>query len=404
MKPSDRDGSARDLSRRVRALEVSPTVAMAQRAAALRGSGATVLDFSVGEPDQPTPPPVAQAAKAALDGGRTRYTGAAGLPELRAAVAMRYGKDFKVQFAPEEVAITIGGKQALYLACQALLDRGDEVVIPSPHWPTFSEAVTLAGGRPILVRAQEKDGFKVTARMISKATGPRTKAVLINSPCNPTGAVVDPEDLLVIGDMAVRRKFTILYDDTYARLTFDGQDQSALGAVREAASERLVILGTASKSYCMTGWRIGWLMGPRVLVDACTALISHSTQCPATFAQVGAVEALTGPQKFVQDLLAEYQRRRDFVHPVLAAIPGVTCVTPAGGFYAFPNVSRHLSAQLPDTLRLALRLLDETGVAVVPGEGFGAPGYVRISFARPMNELEDGLRRIAAFLAGLRGD
>lgn len=404
MKPTDRDGSARDLSRRARALEVSPTVAMAQRATALRSSGATVLDFSVGEPDQPTPTHVSQAAKAALDGGRTRYTGAAGLPELRAAVAMRYGKDFQVQFAPEEVAITIGGKQALYLVCQALLDRGDEVVIPSPHWPTFSEAVLLAGGRPILVRAQEKDGFKVTARMISKATGPRTKAVLINSPCNPTGAVVDPEDLLVIGDMAVRRKFTILYDDTYARLTFDGRDQPGLGAVREAAGERLVVLGTASKSYCMTGWRIGWVMGPRALVDACAALISHSTQCPATFAQVGAVEALTGPQKFVQDLLAEYQRRRDFVHPRLAAIPGVTCVTPAGGFYAFPNVSRHLSARMPDTLRLALSLLDQTRVAVVPGEGFGAPGYVRISFARPMNELEDGLRRMAGFLAGLRGD
>jgi aspartate aminotransferase len=404
VRQSDHDGSARDLSRRARALEVSPTVAMAQRASALRSAGAAVLDFSVGEPDQATPRHVAQAATAALEAGRTRYTPAAGIPELRAAVAMRYGKDFKVAFAPEEVAITIGGKQALYLACQALLDRGDEVVIPSPHWPTFSEAVSLAGGRPILVRAQEKDGFKVTARMISKATGPRTKAVLVNSPSNPTGAVVDPEDLLVIGDMAVRRKFTILYDDTYARLTFDGKDQTALGALREAAGERLVVLGTASKSYCMTGWRIGWVLGPRALVDACTALISHSTQCPAAFAQAGAVEALTGPQKFVTDLLAEYQRRRDFVHPALAAIPGVTCVRPAGGFYAFPNVARHLSPEAPDTLRLALRLLEETRVAVVPGEGFAAPGYLRISFARPMAELQDGVQRIAGFLAGLRGD
>lgn len=404
MRPRERDGSARDLSRRARALEVSPTVAMAQRAAALKAAGATVLDFSVGEPDQATPRHVTQAATAALDAGRTRYTGAAGLPELRAAVAMRYGKDFKVEFAPEEVAITIGGKQALYLVGQALLDRGDEVVIPSPHWPTFSEAVHLAGGRPILVRAQEKDGFKVTARMISKATGPRTKAVLINSPCNPTGAVVDPEDLLVIGDMAVRRKFTVLYDDTYARLTFDGRDESALGALREAAGERLVILGTASKSYCMTGWRIGWVLGPRALVDACTALISHSTQCPATFAQVGAVEALTGPQKFVHELQAEYRRRRDFVHPALAAIPGVTCVVPAGGFYAFPNVGRHLSAAVPDTLGLALRLLDETRVAVVPGEGFGAPGYLRVSFARPMDELRDGVQRMAGFFSSLRGN
>jgi aspartate/methionine/tyrosine aminotransferase len=402
VKPADRDGSARDLSRRALALEVSPTVAMAQRAAALKASGQAVLDFSVGEPDQATPRHVMEAAQKALEGGRTRYTSAAGIPELRAAVAMRYQKDFGVTFAPEEVAITIGGKQALYLTCQALLDRGDEVVIPAPFWPTFSEAVHLAGGRPIFVRAQEKDGFKVTARMISKATGPRTKAVLINSPCNPTGAVVDPEDLLVIGDMAVRRKFTVLYDDTYARLTFDGRGQSALGPLREAAGERLVILGTASKSYCMTGWRIGWVLGPRALVDACSALISHSTQCPATFAQVGAVEALTGPQKFVDELLAEYQRRRDFVHPALAALPGVTCVTPAGGFYAFPNVARHLSPKAPDTLGLALALLDETRVAVVPGEGFAAPGYLRLSFARPMAELEEGVRRIATFLAARR--
>ena len=396
MKTAERDGSARDLSVRARSLEVSPTVAMAQRAAALKASGAAVLDFSVGEPDQPTPKHISQAATAALEAGKTRYTSAAGLPELRAAVAARYGKDFKAVFAPEEVAITIGGKQALYLACQALLDRGDEVVIPSPYWPTFSEAVHLAGGRPILVRAQEKDGFKVTARMISKALGPRTKAVLINSPCNPTGAVVDPEDLLVIGDMAVRRKFTILYDDTYARLTFDGRDQSALGAVREAAGERLVVLGTASKSYCMTGWRIGWVLGPRALVDACAALVSHSTQCPATFAQVGAVEALTGPQKFVADLLAEYQRRRDFVHPALAAIPGVSCVPPAGGFYCFPNVGRHLSPRMPDTLALALRRRD-------PSRGAG-----RVS-ARPAipggrshahGRAQEGVRRAPAFWPG----
>jgi len=398
------DGSARDLSRRVRSLEVSPTVAMAQRAAALRASGRAVLDFSVGEPDQGTPLHVTQAAVRALEGGRTRYTGTAGLPELRAAVAARYKKDFAVAFAPEEVAITIGGKQALYLACQALLDPGDEVIIPSPYWPTFAEAVRLADGHPILVRTQEKDGFRVTARLIGKATTDRTKAVLVNSPCNPTGAVVDPDDLLVIGDMAVRRKFTVLYDDTYAHLTFDGRDGSFLQALRESAGERFVILGTASKTYCMTGWRIGWVLGPRALVEACAALASHSTQHPATFAQVGAVEALTGPQEFVQDLRAEYQRRRDFIHPALAAIPGVTCMSPAGGFYAFPNVARHLSSAVPDTLSLALRLLDEAGVAVVPGEGFDAPGYVRVSFARPRGEIEDGVQRIAAFLAGLRGD
>jgi aspartate aminotransferase len=396
------NGSATDLSRRALSLEVSPTVAMAQRAAALRAKGEAVLDFSVGEPDQPTPRHIAAAGTAAIESGQTRYTASAGLPALRAAVAQRYKKDFKVAFSEAEVAITTGGKQALYLVCQALLDRGDEVVIPSPHWPTFSEAVRLAGARPILVHTQEKDGFKVTARLVSKATSPRTKAVILNSPSNPTGAVIDSEDLLVIGDMAQRRKFTILYDDTYARLSFVKDGGDVLQDLRDAVGDRLVVLGTASKSYCMTGWRIGWVLGPKPLVDACAALISHSTQCPATFAQVGAVEALTGPQRFVQELCTEYKRRRDFIHGAVSTLPKVSCVSPGGGFYLFPNMARYLGSSVPTTLELARRLLEEQRVAVVPGEGFAAPGYVRISFARPMDDLREGVSRLAMFLEGLR--
>jgi aspartate aminotransferase len=395
------DGSANDLSRRALALEVSATVAVAQRAAALRAAGESVLDFSVGEPDQPTPQHVQDAASKAMADGRTRYTSAAGIRELRAAVASRYKKDYKVGFAESEVAITCGGKQALYLACQALLDRGDEVVIPSPYWPTFGEAVRLAGARPILVPSQEKDGFRVTARMISKATSPRTKAVILNTPNNPTGAVIDPDDLLVIGDMAQRRKFTLLYDDTYARLLYGKAEAPVLQDLKDAVGDRLVVLGTASKSYCMTGWRIGWLLGPKALVDASAALVSHSTQCPTAFAQYGAVEALTGPQRYVQELVAEYKRRRDFVQGAIEALPRVTCVPPAGAFYAFPNLARHLGPGCPTTVDLARRLLDEQKVAVVPGEAFAAPGYVRISFARPMDELKDGMRRIASFLESL---
>ena len=398
MRPQDA-GSAVDLSKRALALEVSATVAVAQKAAAFSAAGQAVLDFSVGEPDQPTPRHIVAAATAALNEGRTLYTSTAGMPELRAAVAARYKKDFKVAFADSEVAITCGGKQALYLACQALLNRGDEVVVPAPYWPTFSEAVRLAGARPILVPTLEKDGFKITARLISKATSPRTKAVILNSPCNPTGAVIDSEDLLVIGDMAARRKFTLLYDDTYARLVYGRHDTTALQALRDAVGDRLVVLGTASKSFCMTGWRIGWVLAPKALVDACAALVSHSTQCPTSFAQVGAIEALTGSQKFVQDLVAEYRRRRDFLHAALSAIPKVTCVQPAGAFYLFPNVARHLGPRTPSTLAMAERLLEEEKVAVVPGEGFAAPGYLRVSFARPMADLQAGAERIAAFLA-----
>jgi aspartate aminotransferase len=372
---------------------------MAQRAAALKANGANVLDFSVGEPDQPTPEHISAAAVAAIGKGRTRYAPSAGLPELRAAVAARYEKDFAVAFSEAEVAITAGGKQALYLACQALLDRGHEAIIPSPYWPTFSEAVRLAGARPVLVPALEKDGFRVTARMIGRATSPRTRVVILNSPSNPTGAVIDPEDLLLIGEMARRRKFTLLYDDTYARLGFGPSADGGLQALRDAVGDRFVVLGTASKSYCMTGWRIGWVLGPRPLVDACAALISHSTQCPTTFAQVGAVEALTGPQQLVRDLAAEYRRRRDFIHPAIAAIPGITCVEPGGGFYLFPNVARYLRARGSTSLELAGQLLDEERVAVVAGEGFGAPGYLRISFARAMEDLREGAKRIAAFFS-----
>ena len=391
------------LARRVLRLEVSPTVAMAARATALKSLGVVVYDFSVGEPDQGTPRHVAAAGVAAIEAGRTRYAPAPGLPELRAAVAARYRQDFQVAFAPEEVAITVGGKQALYLAGQALLDAGDEVIVPSPFWPTFTEAVRLAGGRPVLAPTREADGFAVTARLLGKAVGPRTRAVILNSPCNPTGAVVEPEELLAIGRLARRRGFTLVYDDTYAQLAFSRPRDGGLQALRDLLGDRLVILGTASKSYCMTGWRIGWLLGPRALVDACAALASHSTQSPATFAQLGAVTALSGPQEFVGELLAEYRRRRDLVHSALLAIPGVTCVEPQGGFYAFPNLSPYLGREIPTTLELGRRLLEDKHVAVVPGEGFGAPGYVRISFARPLEELREGVRRIAEFLAERAG-
>lgn len=398
------NGSAVDLSRRALGLKVSSTVAVAQKAAAMRAAGRPVLDFSVGEPDQPTPAHVKDAAAAALQMDRTRYTPAAGIPELRAAVAMRYRQDFNVTFGPEEVAITMGGKQALSLVCNALLDRGDEVVIPTPHWPTFSEAVRLAGGRPVVAQTREKDGFRVTARLVAKAITTRTRAVLVNSPGNPTGAVIEEAELLAIARMAQKQKFTLLYDDTYARMTFGGAEPMDLQKVRDAARDRFVVLGTASKSYCMTGWRIGWVLGPRPLVDACAALVSHSTQCPTSFAQVGAVEALIGPQRFVADQTAEYERRRDTLHAALTAIDGLTCVVPDGAFYLFPNVTRYLSRTMPDDVRLATAILEEARVAVVPGEAFGGPGHIRISFARPMDELAEGARRIAAFLGGLRGD
>lgn len=397
---NSREGTkAARLAARARSLEVSPTVAMAARARALKAQGVRVLDFTVGEPDQPTPAHVVAAGKAAMDAGRTKYAPAAGLPELRGAVAHRYREDFKVSFEPSEVCVTVGGKQALALLYQAVLDRGSEVVIPVPAWPTFAEAARVAGGTPVFVPLRERSSFRPTARAIAKAITPRTRAVVVNSPSNPTGSVIEPEELLAIARLARRHGFWLLYDDTYAHLVFRASGPPELQAVKEAAGGNLVVVGTVSKSYCMTGWRVGWLIGPTPLAEACTALNSHSVQGPATFAQLAAAEALTTSQEPLYRMAAEYRRRRDFVHPAVGGLPGVSCPEPEGGFYVFPDVRRCLSKELPDTVTLATRLLEEKGVAVVAGEGFHAPGHFRLSFAAAFEDLREGARRLGEFFA-----
>jgi aspartate aminotransferase len=389
----------RALALRARRLPVSPTVAMAARARALRERGVRVYDFTVGEPDQPTPARIVAAGKAAVDAGRTKYAPANGLAELRAAVVHRYREDYGVAFAPEDVCVCVGGKQALAALYQAVLDRGREVVVPTPAWPTFAEAARVAGATPVFVPLSARSGFRLTARAVEKAVTPRTRAVVVNSPSNPTGAVVEPGELAKIAHLARRRGFWLVYDDTYARLVFRPGGPPALASVKDAAGGRLAVVGTVSKSYCMTGWRIGWVIGPKDLAAACTALNSHSVQGPATFAQVAAAEALAGPQDDVAAMVAEYRRRRDLVHPAVAALPGVACAEPDGGFYVFPDVRRCLTRELPDTVRLTSRLLEEKGVAVVPGEGFHAPGHFRLSFAAAIEDLEEGVRRLGEFFA-----
>jgi len=395
-----RSPSTPSLSRRIRSVELSATIAMAQTAGALRRAGQEILDFSVGEPDQPTPTHVIRAAERAMRAGHTKYTPTAGVPELREAVALRYRKDFGVRFEPSQVAICNGGKQALYNAYQCLLNPGDEVIIPTPCWPTFTEAARLAGARPVLLETRERHGFRLTARAVEKAVGPRTRALLLNTPSNPTGAVLGDAQLLEIARVVRRRGITLLFDDTYGLLRLDGR-RTRIGRLHKLLGDQLVVLGTASKSYCMTGWRIGWLLGSRSLVAATSALTSHSTQHPSSFAQLGAVAALTGSQKNVESREREYRARAELVYPRLMAIDGISCVKPAGGFYLFPNVGRLLTKSCPTTLELAMRLLEEERLAVVPGEGFAAPGHLRISFARGRRELREGMRRLGRFLGAL---
>ena len=393
-------GGGVGLASRVRNLEISPTVAMAQRAQALQAQGVRVYNFTVGEPDQPTPDVIVAAACEALKAGRTKYAPAAGLAELRVAVAERYRQDWGTSFAPEQVTVTVGAKQALAQLYTAILDRGGEVVVPTPHWPTFAEAARIAGGRPVLLPLTGKNGYRLTARAVSRAIGPRTRAVLVNSPNNPTGAVVESEELVRIARLARRRGIFMILDDTYAHLIFRKEAAPALDAVAAAAGDRLAVAGTMSKAYCMTGWRVGWVIGSRAVAAACAALNSHSIQSPATFAQIAAARALRGSQKAVRDLAAEYRRRMIAVQPRVDALPGVLCPESEGGFYLFPNVESRLSKELPDTVALSLRLLEEQGVAVVPGEGFGAPGHFRLSLATSVEDLREGTRRIADFFSG----
>jgi aspartate aminotransferase len=334
-----------------------------------------------------------------MKAGRTKYVPAAGLPELREAVAHRYRESWRAPFSPEQVTITVGGKQALALLYQVLLDRGSEVVVPTPCWPTFTEAARIAGGRPALLPLSPRSGFRLTTRAVRDALGPRTRAVLVNSPCNPTGAIVDPGELVSLARLARRKGFFLIFDDTYSRLIFQDGGAPALDEVAEAAGDNLVVTGTMSKAYCMTGWRIGWVIGPRRVAAACAALNSHSVQSTATFSQVAAAQALRGPQEDVEELAAEFRRRRDVMQPLVDGLPGVRCPSPAGTFYLFPDVRALLSAEMPDTTTLATRLLEEEATAVVPGEAFEAPGFLRISCASSLEQLREGARRLGRFFA-----
>jgi aspartate aminotransferase len=394
------------LSSRVESVQVSPTVATAARATLLRTMGRDILDFSVGEPDQGTPERIKRAAAEAMDRGETRYVPSLGIPALRKAVADRYQADDGVKFDPTEVAITLGGKQAYALACEAVLNEGDEVVIPTPFWPTFAEAPRILGAVPVFAPLDGAKGFAFDPELIMKKVRRKTRLLVINSPSNPTGAVATEKALVEIARQlkAKAPDAFLLYDDTYARMRYVESQPRMLARCREILGDQMMIAGTASKTYCMTGWRIGWLLAPRMVINGVSALISHQTQCAASFAQFGAVEALTGPQDYVAELVAEYRLRRDIVVAELNEIPGFTCRVPAGAFYAFPDIRKALSKAVPDALTFAARLLDEQGVAVVAGEGFGCPGFIRISFARSQDELRRGLAAIRRFVGSLHFD
>jgi len=388
------------LSERVARIRMSETMEVAAEAGRLRSQGVDVVDFGAGEPDFPTPEHIKEAAVRAIQENFTRYTPAAGVWELRQAVCERHAADFGSRYRAAECLITAGGKQAVFHFTQALVNPGDEVIIPTPYWVTYRDAVRYAGGRPVFVSTDEAAGFALTAERLEPLVGPRTRLLILNFPNNPSGAVLDRGQARRILELAAARGFYILADECYGRLVYS-QELFSLASL-PGATDRLLIAGSLSKAYAMTGWRIGYGLGPEPVIEACIRLQSHSTSNPNSIAQMAAMQALRGPQDCVAAMLAEYRRRRDFVIARLRRMPGISVHLPEGAFYAFPNLGELLGRDgIQTSTQFARRLLAEARVAVVPGEAFGSRQHVRISFATSMGELERGLDRLHKFVERL---
>jgi aspartate aminotransferase len=382
------------ITERVSSISASTTMKVFAEAERLRAEGVDVVDFGAGQPDFPTPDNIKQAAIRAINANFTRYTATGGTLELREAICERHARDFGTSFTPAECHVTVGGKHAIFNITQVLIGAGDEVIIPVPYWVTYKDVVEYAGGKCALVETCERNGFALRAADVERRLTPKTRLIIINSPCNPSGAVLEPEEFERICRLASQRGIHLLTDECYSRLVYDSAPFSA--ASLPGVKETVIVAGSLSKTYAMTGWRIGYVLAQPPLIDAVLKLQSHVTSNPASISQKAAVEAMRGPQDAVTAMLAEYRQRRDFVVGRLRAIPGVTCAEPKGAFYAYPNMG------VPDTADLAARLLAEALVAVVPGEAFGTRGHVRISYATSMTELKRGLDRIHKFMTGKR--
>src|ERR1700751_2648046 len=390
-----------EIAERISTISVSSTLKVSADADRLRREGVDVVDFGAGETDFPTPANIKQAAVDAIAANFTKYTNAGGTPELREAICERHRVDFKTNYSPSECMVTVGGKHAIFNLIQALVNPGDEDIIPVPYWVTYKDVVNYAGGTCVFVPTDENKGFEVTAAMIEKAVTPRTKLVIINSPNNPSGSVLPHEEFRRIFSVTSKRDIFLMTDECYCHFVYEGKPYSI--AAEPGAKETVVGAGSLSKTYALTGWRIGFALAPGPIIGAMMKLQSHSTSNPTSIAQKAAVEAMRGPQDSVPEMLAEYRRRRDFVVNRLRQIPGVTIETPKGAFYAYPNISvAFRSGRVKNSLDFSNQLLDKSHVAVVPGEAFGTDDHVRISYATSMHELERGLDRLHRFIADLR--
>ncbi|MFN8057774.1 MAG: pyridoxal phosphate-dependent aminotransferase [Vicinamibacterales bacterium] len=380
-------------------IQTSPTLQVAAAALRLKEQGVDVVDLGAGEPDFPTPAHIAAAGRRAIDEGRTKYTANTGTTALRRAIARRYEADYGVSYAEQEIIVSAGGKQALVNAMLALFGPGDEVVTHAPGWPSIPEQITLADATPVAVRCHSEDGFAIRAEPILDALTPRTKGIVLNSPCNPTGAVMAESEVALVAAEAARRGLWIVVDLCYERLIYDATPHNLLAVLTKVNRDRTIFCGSASKAYAMTGWRCGWALGPAEAIAACAAVQSHSTSNVCSITQEAAIAALEGPQTCVQEMLDEYRRRRDRVWTLMTADPRVKCLKPGGAFYLLLDIGELLSpGDLRTSADFARALLAELNVAVTPGEAFDAPGCIRISYATSVERLEEGARRLHAFI------
>ena len=391
------------LARRMASLEPSATLAMAAKASALAASGVHVIDLSVGEPDFPTPAHICAAAEAAIRAGKTKYTPAAGIPDLRKAVAADASRRTGLAVTPAQVVVSNGAKHALHNVFMALLDEGDEVIVPAPYWVSYGELIKLSGAKPVLLETSIADDFKLRPEAFRAALTPKTRMLLLCSPSNPTGVVYTPDELRALADIAIEADLAVIADEIYDQLVFDGRQSPSFPTLRPGLADRTVVVAGVSKTYSMTGWRIGWTISPEPLAKAIGNLQSQETSNPCSVSQHAALAALTGPQDCVADMCRAFQKRRDLVAKTLSALPGVRLPEIGGAFYAFFDIQEPLaraqSRGIATSAAWCEALLEQEHVALVAGSAFGAEGHVRMSFAAAEEKLTDGLARIARFLA-----
>ncbi|HEY2385654.1 MAG TPA: pyridoxal phosphate-dependent aminotransferase [Candidatus Binatia bacterium] len=396
-------GAAIPLAGRLGLVKPSATLAVTAATAALRAQGKDVVDFGAGEPDFDTPEHIKRAAITAMAEGQTKYTPVGGTAALKQAIVTKLARDNKLTYAPDEVIASCGGKHALATAFMALFQEGDEIVIAAPFWVSYADMLVLAGAKPVIVKTEEREGFRLTPAALEAAINPRVRAVLINSPSNPVGAAYDADELAALADVIQRHDLLVISDDVYERLTYGGFTQRHILNVRPELRPHALVISSLSKTYAMTGWRLGYTAGPKHVISAMATLQGQQTSNPCSITQAAAIAALTGSQECVGRMLEEFAKRRDYVLERLAAIPNVTCVPPRGAFYVFPNMQAYLGRKvggydLRSASDLASYLIAEYNLAVVAGEDFGAPTHIRISYATSMALLEKGLDRLATAL------